>query len=96
MPATPTRRGALPPPRKHPTALRAQWPLRISFVVGDDEVVMSTPATSPAVCRVSAPAAVAAGTGGPQVGQRIVSTGADRDQMVDIGGRLTAWTHMRP
>ena len=38
----------------------------------------------------SAPAAIAAGAGGPQVGQRIVSAGADRGQMVYIGGRCPA------
>src|SRR6266496_1007463 len=42
MPATPSRRGALPPPRKYPTALRASWSLPISSVVGDDAVVMGT------------------------------------------------------
>ena len=34
----------------------------------------------------SAPTPVAAGAGGPQVGQRVVSTDADRDQVIDIGG----------
>jgi len=37
-----------------------------------------------------APAAIAASAGGPEVGERIVSTDADRGQMVDFGGRPAA------
>src|SRR5215203_5193215 len=48
MPATPSRREALPPSRKYPTALRARLSLPISSVAGEDrQVVMTTPATSP-------------------------------------------------